>query len=92
MNTFTKGALTFLAASTIASVAMAAPGDATYGSAVKAQADVNQLTTEIQHLGAQPVSNVDLSNAHSMSAQAKLLNVKAQDLQLQLNELKSQNY
>ncbi|MEL0621489.1 hypothetical protein V6238_00140 [Marinomonas arenicola] len=37
MNTFTKSALTFLAASSIASVALAAPGDATYGQSTRGQ-------------------------------------------------------
>ena len=37
MNTFTKSALTFLAASSIASVALAAPGDATYGKSLRGQ-------------------------------------------------------
>ncbi|REG85116.1 hypothetical protein [Marinomonas pollencensis] len=37
MNTFTKSALTFLAASSIASVALAAPGDATYGKSLRGE-------------------------------------------------------
>ncbi|REG85118.1 hypothetical protein [Marinomonas pollencensis] len=37
MNTFTKSVVTFLAASSITSVALAAPGDATYGQSTRGQ-------------------------------------------------------
>ncbi|MBJ7553743.1 hypothetical protein [Marinomonas spartinae] len=91
MNLVTKSALALFAAVSISSVAMAAPGDASYGSKVKAQADVQQLESEIQQLGATPNLGVNLSTAKTVNTQAKLLNTAAENLQLQLNELKSQN-
>ncbi|WP_133011986.1 hypothetical protein [Marinomonas flavescens] len=56
MNTFTKSALTLLAASSIATMAFAAPGDATYGKSVRSQISSLGLESQTQNF------NVDLNN------------------------------
>ncbi|GAA0831739.1 MULTISPECIES: hypothetical protein [Marinomonas] len=80
MNTFTKSALTFLAASSIASVALAAPGDATYGKETRGQ--THSLESQAQEV------NVSLANnaAFDLTKKASAENSqRAEFLQNKLN-------
>lgn len=91
MNTLTKVALTLLATTSFASAAFAAPGDGTYGSVVRAQEKVNNLEQQLESRGVNVNTSIDMSTVHTFQDKAAVLNAKAQDLQLKLNELKSQN-
>ena len=90
MNTFTKSALTLLAATSISSVALAAPGDATYGNIYRAQTNINILTSKIESLGHNVNTSVDVNAAIAPSAKTAALNAKVSDLRLQLSALQTQ--
>ncbi|MEL0638847.1 MULTISPECIES: hypothetical protein [Marinomonas] len=90
MNTFTKSALTVLAAASISSVALAAPGDATYGDIYRAQTNIHDLTSQIESLGHNVNTSADVNAAIAPSAKAAALNAKVSDLRLQLSALQTQ--
>ncbi|MEL0638431.1 hypothetical protein V6259_16905 [Marinomonas sp. TI.3.20] len=90
MNTFTKSALTLLAATSISSVALAAQGDATYGDIYRAQNNIHNLTSQIESLGHNVNANFDVNAAIAPSAKAAALNAKVSDLRLQLSALQTQ--
>ncbi|MEL0613209.1 hypothetical protein [Marinomonas arenicola] len=90
MNTFTKSALTVLATASIASVAVAAPGDSTYGNIAKAQAQINSLESQLSGEGVAVEMNADTNAAISPTEKAADLNKQVRSLQHQLDALKTQ--
>ena len=80
MNTFTKSALTFLAAASITSVAFAAPGDASFGqstrgAATSLESQAHSVSVDIDTNAAfVPSINASANNSH-----------RAEFLQNQLN-------
>ncbi|MGO3346512.1 MAG: hypothetical protein ACTIM4_14870 [Marinomonas sp.] len=91
MNVFTKSALTFLLTAGVATVALAQPGDGTYGNVTSGQAKVNALETQLANKNVAAETSVDTNAAAiSPAAKAATLNEEAQDLELQLKALKTQ--
>lgn len=90
MNMITKSVLTLLAASSIATVAVAAPGDATYGQITLQKANIQSLSAKIDSLGGSTGSDVSLNTANTQLDKAHALETKASNLQLQLNALQDQ--
>lgn len=91
MKMFTKAALTLLAATSFATVAVASPGDGAYGAVVREQAKVNTLEHKLENQGVKVDQNFDLRSANTPRDKAELLSERAQDLQLKLNQVKSQH-
>ncbi|GAA0831735.1 MULTISPECIES: hypothetical protein [Marinomonas] len=79
MNTFTKSVVTFLAASSIASVALAAPGDATYGQSTRNQ--VHSLESQAQNV------NVGIENNAAFAPTQKASSENSHRAEFLQNEL-----
>ncbi|REG85119.1 hypothetical protein [Marinomonas pollencensis] len=67
MNTFTKSVATFLAASSIATVALAAPGDATYGQSTRGQ--LNSLESQAHDVNVSLEGNAAFALTQKASAE-----------------------
>ncbi|MGB3385516.1 MAG: hypothetical protein WBA64_12725 [Marinomonas sp.] len=79
MNTFTKSVVTFLAASSIASVALAAPGDANYGQSTRNQ--VHSLESQAQNV------NVGIENNAAFAPTQKASSENSHRAEFLQNEL-----
>jgi len=90
MNIFTKSALTFLFTASVATVAVAQPGDATFGNIVSGKSHVHSLESQLNRNGMAVNTSVDTNAAISPSEKAAVLNQEASDLELQLEVLKAQ--
>ncbi|REG85833.1 hypothetical protein [Marinomonas pollencensis] len=90
MKLFTKSALTILAASSIASVAVAAPGDSTYGKIAKAEAQIHSLESQLNSKGVAVDVNADTNAAISPSEKVADLNKQVRSLQSQLDAVTAQ--
>jgi hypothetical protein len=85
MNVFTKSALTLFAA-TVISTAAFANDDAL----VEAQSRVDAITAQLESMGAEVNSNVDLNAAATPEEKEAMLGAKFEELQAQLEGLQAQ--
>jgi len=82
VTTFTKSAFAFLAASAMASAALASTGDVGYGSINRAQADIGSLEAKISNIEV----SVDTNAAFTLRDDMPLhMNGNIQFVQNQLN-------
>lgn len=88
MKKIIRTTLTFLFATLVASIAIAQPGDATYGNIVRGQARVSLLEYQLNSMGVE--TNYHDHAAISPDEKAAMINERADDLALQLKILKSQ--
>ncbi|SBS37459.1 hypothetical protein MSP8887_02927 [Marinomonas spartinae] len=90
MNTITKTVLALVFSCSVATAAMAAPGDGTYGQITKAQAEIHSLTDQLNNKGIN-VSQYKVNQTLSPATQARLLQNHEMNLRLKLDSLNSQN-
>jgi len=90
MNTLTKTLLAVVFSCSVATAAMAAPGDATYGQITKARAEIQSLDQQLMNKGVS-VSQYKVNQTLSPVTQAQLLQNHEMNLRLKLNSLNSQN-
>lgn len=86
MNVFTKSALTLLAATAISTVAFA-NDDAL----VEAQSRIDVIAAQLESMGAEVDSNVDLNAAATPAEKEAMLGAKFEELQIQLEGLQAQS-
>ncbi|MEP3351476.1 MAG: hypothetical protein ABJN96_16175 [Marinomonas sp.] len=86
MNVFTKSALTFLAATAISTAAFA-NDDAL----AEAQSRVDAIAAQLESMGAEVDSSVDLNAASTPAEKEAMLGAKFEELQIQLEDLQAQS-